>query len=139
MATSFSALRAQKVFRKTLTFAAGAGTGNIGTVAVATMTGTVFIDKVGAVVTTSVTADGAATIELGTTGDTAELIAQTTASTLTAGKNWTGATTDEGVTTVTLKMITGNLFITVATANLTAGVITVVIYYTPATADGYLA
>ncbi len=137
MAYSSNAQRALKVFRKTITFAAGAGTGNIGTVAVATTTGAVFIKEAGAYCSTSLTADGAATIEMGTTGDTACVLAQATATALDAGMCW-AATPDEGVATAINVTMAGNIFITVATANLTAGVVTVCIYYEPLTFDGYL-
>ena len=138
MAVSFSAVRAAKVFRKTITFAAGAGTGNIGTVAVATMTGSIIIDQAAAVCTTSLTADGAATIEMGVANDTACILAQATATALDAGMCW-AATPDEGIAVASGVAVTGNIIITVATANLTAGVITVCIYYKPLTVDGYLA
>jgi hypothetical protein len=137
MAVSISARNAPKVFRKTLTFAAGAGTGNIGTVAVATMTGSIFIQEIGAICTTSLTADGAATIEMGVANDTACLLAQATATTLDAGMAW-AATPDEGIPTAVNLTVTGNIIITVATANLTAGVITVVCYYKPMTYDGFI-
>ena len=137
MATSISARNAWRVFRKTITFTAGAGTGNIGTVAVATTTGSIFIQEAGAVCTTSLTADGAATIEMGVANDTAGILAQATATALDAGMAW-AATPDELIPTAANITATGDIIITVATANLTAGVILVCIYYKPLTVDGYL-
>lgn len=138
MATSISARNSLRVFRKTITFTGAAGAGAVGTVAVATMTGTIFVSELAAHCTVDL-AGATATVELGVASDTAELIAQTIATTIDAGLNWTGATPDEGVATVVDKTVTGNLIITVGTANVTAGSIEICIYYKPMTVDGYLA
>lgn len=137
MATSRLASRMRRVFQTTITFTGAAGAGAQGTVAVATMTGAVMIHSVGAYCTTNL-AGATATVEMGVASDTAELIAQTTATNIDAGMVWESATPDEGVTLVTSKAIAGNIIITVATADVTAGVLKIAIEYTPLTTDGYL-
>ena len=138
MATSRNAMRARKLFQTTITFTGAAGAGAVGTVAVATMTGAIMVHSVGAYCSTSL-AGATATVEMGVSGDTAELIAQTTATDIDAGEVWESATPDEGVALVTSKAIAGNIIITVATADVTAGVLKIAIEYTPLTTDGYLA
>ena len=137
MATSRLSSRMRRVFQTTITFTGAAGAGAQGTVAVATMTGAVMIHSVGAYCTTNL-AGATATIEMGVASDTAELIAQTTATNIDAGMVWESATPDEGVTLVTSKAIAGNIILTVATADITAGVLKIAIEYTPLTTDGYL-
>lgn len=138
MPASISARNSWRVFRKSITFAAGAGTGDVGTVAVATTTGTVQLDVVN--VNCSVSLAGAsATIVMGVATSTNGIIAQATGTALTAGLNWAGATPAVIVTPVINKIVTGNIIITIATAGLTAGTIEVEMYYRPATANGFLA
>ena len=122
----------------TKTFTAADGSGNIGTVALFTVTGLIEA-KLYARCTTSLTADGAATVEVGVTGSTASLIAQTTATDIDATNIWHDATPDSPVeldSVVTTKILNGNIFLTVATANLTAGVIDFILVYNPLSADG---
>lgn len=138
MATSRLSSRMRRVFQTTVTLTGAAGAGAQGTVAVATTTGAVMVHSVGAYCSTSL-AGATATIELGVANDTAELIAQTTATDIDAGEVWESATPDEGVTLVTSKAIAGNIILTVATADITAGVLKIAIEYTPLTTDGYLA
>ena len=93
-----------------------------------TVTGSVFVQVFG-VCQTSLTSGGAATIELGIAGNTAALIAQTTATDLDQYETWQDATPEANPGAVDL---TGRAFVitngadiimTIATAALTAGVI----------------
>ncbi len=137
MATSQQALRQRKIFRKVITFTGAAGLGAVGTVAVATMTGAIMVNAVGAFCSVDL-AGATATLELGVSGDTAELIAQTTATDIDANEVWESATPDEGVNAVVNKAIAGNLILTVGTAAITAGSIEIYIEYTPLTSTGFL-
>lgn len=137
MAASITAKNAPKVFRKTFTFSNAAGSGAVGTIAVATMTGAIFVQECAAVCTTDLTG-ASATIELGVASDTACLIAQTTATNIDANMCWAGSTPDEGMSTVVNQAVKGDLIFTVGTAAITAGVITLTIYYKPLTFDGFL-
>jgi len=122
-------------------FPGGTGTGDTGTVAIATVTGTV---KLKVVAICSVNMAGAtATIELGTTGQTAGLIAQTTATDLDAGEIWHDATPDSPIeaSSVSAETILANgldIFVTVGTANLSAGTIKFIFMWKPLSRDGII-
>lgn len=133
------ASRVDKVFDKTITFSNAAGLGAQGTVAVATVTGAVLI-TLGAVLCTTDLTGASATIEMGVAGNTAALIAQTTATSLDAGQFWQDASPEAGVSpAITNKNVYGNIIITVGTANLTAGVITIRFFWRPITAGAGMA
>lgn len=131
------------LIQKTITFDGGTtndigdfnGTGNPGTLA--TVTGTVEISIV-AKCTTLLTG-ASATIEVGTATTTAGLIAQTTGTNVDANEIWHDATPDASVelTSVILrKIVSENIILTVATANVTAGVIEFNIFWAPLSPDG---
>lgn len=122
------------VVRKTITFAAGAGTGDVGTVAVATVTGRVLVAHCSAFCSTDLTG-ASATVEMGVASDTAGLLPQITATTLDANEFWE-ATPSPIAASVTDKVVKGNIIITVGTAGVTGGVIEVVLHYLPLSADG---
>lgn len=131
--------RVDKVFDKTITFSNAAGSGAIGTVAVATVTSGIIITLGGVLCTTDLTG-GSATIEMGVAGNTASLIAQTTATDLDAGEWWQDASPEAGVSpAITNKNVYGNIIITVGTAAVTAGVIVIRFFWRPLTATGNLA
>lgn len=132
---------------KTVAFSNAAGAGAQGTVTVFTITGRVLVHAITAFCT-ELMAGVNSTIELGVTGDIDGFIAQTTASNLAADEWWAAAAppTASGVTladSVTggittsqrAKAISGNIFVTVATADLTDGTIVFDVLYTPLT-DG---
>lgn len=113
------------------------GTGNPFTIF--SVTGNVKV-KVSAICTTNL-AGASATLEVGVTGSTASLIAQTTATDIDANEIWHDATPDspvEASSVITEKIIANGLDIigTVATANITAGVIKFVCLWKPITSDG---
>lgn len=98
------------------------GTGNPQTLF--TVTGTVLL-RVLARCTTNLTSTSG-TLEVGTALSTAGLIAQTTASAIDANEIWHDATPDssiEATTVLTQKIVSQNVIQTVATADVSAGVI----------------
>lgn len=104
-----------------------------------TVTGTVKI-KLYAICSTLLEG-GSATIEVGVTGGTALLIAQTTATTIDLNEIWHDATSDSPVELDTVapeKIVANSLNIigTTATANITAGVIKFICIWKPITRDG---
>lgn len=116
------------------------GTGNPATVFA--VTGTVLA-RVIAVCTTSLTFAATATIEVGIVGDTATIIAQTPMDTapLVAQEIWHDATPDKEIELSTVageRIISdGNdIILTVGTANVNAGVIQFVCFWTPVSANG---
>lgn len=127
---------------KVITFAGGTanaigdhdGTGDPFTIF--TVTGTVLVKLMGICETDL--AGASATLEVGVTGNTAILIAQSTATDIDAGEIWHDATPDakvEASTVLTEKVIAGGLDIigTVATANITGGAIRFVCFWYPLT------
>ena len=103
------------------------------------VTGEVIMNMVGICTTTLVGAS--ATLEVGITGDTASLIAQTTATDIDVGEIWHDATPDSKVelSSVLLENIVANgsdIIGTTATANITAGVIKFVCLFNPLSANG---
>jgi len=121
----------------TKTFSSGAGTGNVGTVALFTVTGCIR-GKLIARCTTNM-AGATATIEVGVTGSTAGLIAQTTATNLIAPELWNDTSPDKAIelmTTAPEYIINGNIFVTVGTANLTGGVIEFTLLWSPVSTNG---
>lgn len=106
-----------------------------------TITGTIKL-KLYAVCTT-ILAGASATLELGISGGTAKLIAQTTATDIDANEIWHDATPDSAVelSTVSVENIVANsldVIGTVATANITSGVIKFVALWKPISKDGNL-
>lgn len=125
---------------KKITFAGGTenaigdhdGTGDPFTIF--TVTGTVLV-KLLAVCETNLTGDSA-TLEVGIAGNTAGLIAQTTATNIDAGEIWHDNSPDAGIelSSVLAERIVANgadIIGTVATANITAGVIRFVAFWYP--------
>ena len=125
--------------RKTYSFAVSGGAA--GTFTQFAVSGSVFVQVFG-VCQTTLTADGAATIELGIVGNTAALIAQTTATDLDQYQTWQDATPENNPGAVNLTnrafVITNGADVgfKVTTANLTAGVIDFYCLWAPLSADG---
>lgn len=130
--------RVPRKFVKTITFDGTAGAGAQGTVAVATVTGSVLITH-GAVRCNTNLAGASATVEMGTAADTDGLIAQTTGTDIDDGEFWKDSTPEAGVSdAIVNKVVEGNIIITVGTADVTAGVLEVVFYYLALSEDGDL-
>ena len=124
-------------FAKTLTFD-GTSVGDVGTDAIATVTGRVLITHMTGFCSTLLVGSGA-TIELGTANNTGELIAQTTAENLDANEFWNDATPEaEASNAVTDKTVAANIILTVGTAAVTAGVLEITMYWLPLSTDGQL-
>jgi hypothetical protein len=79
-----------------------------------------------------------AVIEVGITGDTAVIIAQTTATDIDDGDVWNGATPGAGIAALSPIVVLGGADIieTIGTANITAGVLVYHCLWTPISADG---
>ena len=135
-----------KSINKSITFAGGTtngigdfnGTGN--PFSLFKVTGNVIMKVIGICTTTLV--GTSATLEMGITGSTASIIAQTTATAIDVGEIWHDATPDSGVelASVMIENIVANgadIIGTVATADITAGVIEFICLWKPLT-DGSL-
>lgn len=132
-----------RVATKTATFAGGTanargdydGTGNPATLF--TVTGTVMVVLFGHCTTDL--AGATATLEVGVTGNTAALLAQTTATDIDSGDVWRDASPAVGAEALNDPMVVvggADVIETVATANITAGVITYYCLWYPLSADG---
>lgn len=105
-----------------------------------TVTGEVFVHIFG--LCTTDLAGAAATIELGIAGNTAALIAQTTAVDLDQYETWQDAVPEAnpGVVDITGRSFViangADVIMTIATADLTAGVIDFFCFWAPLSADG---
>jgi len=84
-------------------------------------------------------AGSSATVEIGTAGSTAGLIAQTTATDIDAGEIWHDNSPDndiEATSVIGRNLVYDDIILTATTANVTAGVIKFVIRWSPITSDG---
>lgn len=133
------ALLITKLVTKTFTFTGAAGFGQANdTINLFTVTAGVDI-SFEAFPTTNLTVSAGTTLEIGFAGDTADLIAQTDPTTIDAGEVWHDATPDKKheLTSDASKdrVLNGdNIIATVgAGGNITAGVITFSVLYTPRT------
>ena len=130
--------RIWKKFTKTVTFDGGTGTGAIGTVAIATVTGRVQI-MTGSAYCSTLLAGATATVELGVATATAGLIAQTTATDIDAAEYWQDTTPETKISPlITNVAVTGNIILTVGTAGVDSGVLEFVFYWLPESASGNL-
>ena len=130
--------RVPRHFVKTVTFDGGAGSGAVGTVAIATVSGRVMILR-GSVYCTTLLAGASATIELGVAGNTAALIAQTTATDVDATEFWQDATPEVGVSPgIVDKNVSLDIILTVATADVDSGVLEFAFEWIPMSETGRL-
>lgn len=130
--------RVPQVTVKTVTFD-GTTWGDIGTDTIATITGRVLLLQHAAYCTT-VLAGATATLELGVAGNTAELIAQTTATDIDADEVWRSATPDVGAGPSLANNVVGlSIILTTATAAVTSGVLDFYFRWVPLSSDGQLA
>ena len=102
-----------------------------------TVTGTV-ISKVIGICTTSIV--GAATLEVGITGDTAAILAQVAdAEDIDSGDIWHDADVDKGIelsSVILEKIVSSDVIGTIGTANITAGAIKFICLWKPLSANG---
>ena len=104
--------------------------------AVATVTGSVLLTHLTARCNVDL-AGASATIEMGVAGNTAALIAQTTATQIDDGEFWQDTSPELGVSpAITDKAVEGNIILTVGTADITAGELEIVGYWLPLSNDG---
>lgn len=126
----------------TITFTGATGLGEIGTVPIFTVTGEVLVAVLSAFCTTLL-GGATATLALGVTGSTSLFIAATTATDIDANEFWNDTAPDANGIAVPAAMkdiqITDNIIGTVATANLTSGVMRFDLYYMPLSSDGNVA
>lgn len=129
---------------KTLTLTGAAGLGQLAspTINIFTLTGAVWVEKIAGWGITTPTSAGGGTLALGVTGSTALFIAATTATTLTNGKTWQTTTPNASGLAVPAALsniaIAASIIATVATADITAGVLEFVVVYRPLSSDGQL-
>lgn len=121
---------------KAVTYTA-AGNGAIGALSLFTVTGDV-IASVFAVCGTSLDSGGVATIEVGISGNTAALIALTTATEIDAGEVWvdTGPASIESLPADKILTNGTDIIQTIADATITAGVLTFYCIWSPLSSTG---
>ena len=131
--------RIPKYFRKVIAFDGTTGNGEVGEVACFTVTGRVLITQLAAYCS-ELLAGATATVELGTDGNTAALIAQSTATDIDAGEFWHDSTPEAEVSTpIVDKVVADDIVLTVATADVTDGTLIIEGYYLPLSPDGNMA
>lgn len=119
---------------KAITYAAGT-TGATGATTLFTVTGTVAV-RIFAVCSSDLTSGGAATIEVGIAGNTAALLAQTTATGIDAGEFWidTGPATIEALPAI--QLCAADIIQTIATTTVSGGVLTYYCLWSPISSNG---
>lgn len=119
---------------KDITYAAGT-TGATGATTLFTVTGVVAV-RVFAVCSADLTSGGSATIEVGISGNTAALIAQTTATGIDTGEFWI----DTGPATIELlpnpSLCRANIIQTIGTTTITGGTLSYYCIWVPISSDG---
>lgn len=120
--------------------AASTGKFATGTFKIADVTGVIAVQVFG-VCSTNLVSAGGGTLKIGTALSTASLIASTTATAIDANEIWHDATPDASVeleTIITTKIVTQDIAYVVGTADISAGVITFYIRWSPISPDGNL-
>lgn len=120
---------------KAITYAAGT-TGATGATTLFTVTGVVAV-RIFAVCSDDLTSGGAATLEVGIAGNTAALIAQTTATGIDSGEIWidTAAATVEALPAIQILSGT-NIIQTIGTTTVSGGTLTYYCLWLPISSDG---
>lgn len=120
---------------KAITYAA-ATTGATGSTTLFTVTGDVLV-RVFAVCSEDLDSDGAATIEVGITGNTAGIIALTTATTIDDGEIWKDATPATIITVPTAQVLNGtDIKQKITDATIKDGILTYYCLWNPISSDG---
>lgn len=128
---------------ETVAFDGGAGNGAVGTVALFAVTGSVVVRIVCVCTESLVEGVGGGTIEVGITGATANVIAQTASAAIAAGEIWHDASPDaeiENLSVMAERIVSdGNdIFATIANQAVTDGTLVFRAFWTPITADARL-
>lgn len=128
---------------KTHAFAATAGNGNVGTIAVFTVTGEVLVGSISGYCSENLVSAGAGTVSLGVTSSVSLFIAVTTATDLDNGTIWVDATPDlYGVALPAAckdVVITQNILMDVLTAAISDGTVRIDVLWIPLSSDGLVA
>ena len=120
---------------KTITYAA-LTTGAVAVVDLFTVTGDVMVN-IFAICSDDLTSGGGATIEVGITGNTPALIAQSVATTIDKGEIWTATNPPTVVAVPSLFILTGtNIQQKVATTTITGGTLKYYCFWQPLSDDG---
>ena len=119
---------------KAITYVAGT-TGATGASTLFTVTGTVAV-RLFAYCSGDLTSGGAATLEAGIAGNTAALLAQTTATGIDTGEFWidTGPATVEALPAI--QLVAADIIQTIGTTTVTGGTLTYYCLWTPISTDG---
>lgn len=129
------------VVTKTAEFSDGAGTGQAGTFALFTVTGAVLVRVIAECTDSLIEGVGGGTIEVGISGSTAVIIAQTTSTTIDVNEIWHDATSDSDIEALSVMsdfIIVGasDIFATIAAQTITDGTIIFYCFWTPLSSDG---
>lgn len=128
--------RADKKASNTVTFTGAANLGAIGTVPIFTVTGSVWITGMAIRCTTTLVGAGSI-VKLGTTNNTGVLIANTSGPAIIATYYWFSNTpVPECGPMIMNQAVDANIIMTIATANVTAGVLEFVAFYRPLSSNG---
>lgn len=132
--------RIPKRFKKTVTFDGASGNGAVGTVAIGTVTGGILITHGSIRCTTDLVSAGGGTLEFGTANNTDAIVEQTTATAIDQNEFWQDSTPEAKVSPAIVDLNVGaSLILTVGTADITAGVLEIILYWLPMSDDGNLA
>ncbi len=126
---------------KTAVFSDGVGTGQAGTYALFTVTGAVTVRIIIECTDTLIEGVTGGTIEIGITGDTATIIAQTVSDTIAVNEIWHDATSDADIEAYSVMkdfiIVNGmDIFATIAAQTITAGTLVLYCFWTPLSSDG---
>lgn len=119
---------------KSITYAAGT-TGATGATTLFTVTGVVAM-KIFAVCSSDLTSGGAATLEVGVSGNTAALIAQTTATNIDNGEIWVDTSPATVEALPTHSIVINDVIQTIGTTTVTGGTLTYYCLWSPISTDG---
>lgn len=127
--------RVDKQFTKKVTFDGGSGSGATGTVAIGTVAGAIMVTGGAVRCTTDLTSSGG-TLSLGVSGNVDGLIPTTLASDIDQNEFWHDAQPLSKIAPAMIwQAICASLILTVGTANITAGVLEIVLYYRSVSID----
>lgn len=128
--------------RKTITFTGAANRGAQGSVPLFNITGSVVVEKIVGNCTADLVSAGGGTLALGVTGATTLFIGATTATAIDTGEIWATTTPTAGGIAIPAACkdiaINANIIGTVATGDITAGAIDILVVYRQLSSDGAL-
>ena len=121
--------------RKTITFTGAANLGAQGAVPLFTISGRVIVERIAGYCTVDLVSAGGGTLALGVTGATTLFIGATTATAIDVGEVWVSTTPTAAGIALPAAMqnivIVADIIGTVATGDITAGAIELVVWYRP--------